>query len=186
MLDLALLVLLGIGFLIGVRRGLILQLIHMTGFIVAFVTAYIYYDDIAPKLVLWVPFPQLDEANSLNMLVEAANLDAAYYNAIAFAAIFFAVKILMQLIGSMLDFLAQFPLLKQFNSLLGGFLGFVEVYIIAFIALFIMALLPIEYIQTLLEQSVLGEMMVKHTPILSGTLEEWWIQTTPVENETQI
>ena len=56
MLDLALIVLLLLGFFIGVKRGFILQLIHMIGFVVSFVVAYVYYDTVAPKLRLWIPF----------------------------------------------------------------------------------------------------------------------------------
>ena len=152
MLDLIILIILGFGFLIGLKRGFILQIIHLTGFIIAFIIAYLYYDQLAPKLTLWVPFPNFSSDSALSLVMENVNLEDAYYRAIAFVVIFFAVKIILQIIGSMLDFIAQIPVLKQLNVWAGGLLGFLEVYLIIFIVLFIGALLPMEGIQSALTQ----------------------------------
>ncbi|WP_394233167.1 CvpA family protein [Niallia oryzisoli] len=181
MLDLAVLIILFFGFLVGLKRGFILQLVHLTGFIIAFIVAYLYYDQLAPRLTLWIPFPNLDMNSTYSMLFENANLEDAYYRAIAFVVIFFAVKILLQIIGSMLDFIAQIPILKQLNIWAGGILGFTEVYLIMFIILFIAALLPIESIQTSLTHSVLAEFIVKQTPILSQHIQDLWIQAPSVK-----
>ena len=50
MLDLALIFIFVISFFIGLRRGFILQMIYFAGFIIALITAYIYYDELAEKL----------------------------------------------------------------------------------------------------------------------------------------
>ena len=175
MLDLAVLIILCFGFLMGLRRGFILQLIHLTGFIIASIIAYLYYDQLAPKLTLWVPYPNLSTNLTLPSVFDNVNLEDAYYRAIAFVVIFFAVKILLQIIGSMLDFVAQIPVLKQLNIWAGGILGFIEVYLIMFILLFIAALLPIESIQGSLTDSILAEFMIKQTPILSQLIQDLWI-----------
>lgn len=175
MLDLAVLIILCFGFLMGLRRGFILQLIHLTGFIIASIIAYLYYEQLAPKLTLWVPYPNLSTNLTLPSVFDNVNLEDAYYRAIAFVVIFFAVKILLQIIGSMLDFVAQIPVLKQLNIWAGGMLGFIEVYLITFILLFIAALLPIESIQGSLTDSILAEFMIKQTPILSQLIQDLWI-----------
>ena len=175
MLDLAVLIILCFGFLMGLRRGFILQLIHLTGFIIASIIAYLYYEQLAPKLTLWVPYPNLSTNLTLPSVFDNVNLEDAYYRAIAFVVIFFAVKILLQIIGSMLDFVAQIPVLKQLNIWAGGMLGFIEVYLIMFILLFIAALLPIESIQGSLTNSILAEFMIKQTPILSQLIQDLWI-----------
>ncbi len=97
MLDIAVLIILGFGFLMGLRRGFIRQLIHLTGFIIAFIAAYLYYDQLAPKLTLWVPYPNISTDSALSLVFDNVNLEDAYYRAIAFVVIFFAVKILMKL-----------------------------------------------------------------------------------------
>ncbi len=176
MLDLAILLILGIGFIIGLRRGFILQIVHLTGFIAAFIVSYLYYDNLAPKLKLWIPYPELSDGSVISLIFSSENLEMAYYNAIAFAILFFGTKIIMQIIGSMLDFLAHLPILKQINGWAGGVLGFVEVYLIIFILLYIGALVPVEKLQVHMQDSFIAMSIVEHTPIFSGTIRDLWIE----------
>ncbi|MYL34181.1 hypothetical protein GLW08_07960 [Pontibacillus yanchengensis] len=175
MIDLLLLAMLVFGFLIGMRRGFILQLLHMTGFIVAFVIAVIYYDDLAPKLKLWVPFPDLPEGQQWAVFLDSVP-EGAFYNAIAFFIIFFVVKVIMQIIASMLDFITDLPLLNMVNNLFGGVLGFIEIYFIIFIFLYLGALLPISFIQNAVDGSVLAKMIIEHTPLLSDQIKTLWFE----------
>jgi uncharacterized membrane protein required for colicin V production len=179
MLDFAILVLLLIGLLVGLRRGFILQAIHITGFFVAFIVAYLYYDDVAPKLHLWIPFPTLGDASSIQMLFDTIGLDTAYYNAIAFAMLFFATKIVWHMLGSMLDFLTHLPILKQLNRWGGGVLGFMEVYLLMFIILYIAALLPMGVVQDSINGSLLAEAIVRDTPFLSEQVKNLWFYNVP-------
>jgi len=88
------------------------------------------------------------------------------------------VKVLLQIIGSMLDFIAHLPILRQLNVWAGGILGFVEVYLVIFILLYISALVPIEFMQNALDQSILSKAIVNNTPILSQQIKSLWIEYT--------
>jgi len=176
MFDLAIIILLIIGFFVGLKRGFILQLIHLIGFIIAYIAAYVYYDKLAPKLILWIPYPNLGNNSALKIITDSSNMETAYYRAIAFVIIFFAAKILLQIIGSMLDFIAHLPILRLLNVWAGGILGFLEVYFVIFIVLYIAALVPIEFSQNLLDQSALAKFMVNDTPILSQQIKDWWMK----------
>lgn len=176
MLNIILFFLLILGFFIGLRRGFILQIVHLAGFIISFIVAYLYFDQLSPYLKLWIPYPDLVEEGSLSIFLGSIDLEASYYRAIAFAILFFSTKLLMQLVGSMLDFLADLPLIKQFNGLLGGFLGFVEVYLVIFILLYIGALVPIEFVQNSLRNSSLAISIVENTPIFSKQIQELWFE----------
>ncbi|WLR44294.1 CvpA family protein [Bacillus carboniphilus] len=175
MLDLLLLFILFSGLLVGIKRGFILQTIHLTGFIVAYIVAVFYYDDLAPHLNLWIPYPSFSSTAPVFALLEGDNLEQAYYLAIAFVILFIGSKFLLQIIGSMLDFVAMLPILKQLNRYAGALLGFLEVYLILFILLFIAALLPIEQLQTAMDGSVIAKMMVNHTPYFSSKIQALWI-----------
>lgn len=177
MLTIVILLILLAGFIVGLRRGLILQIVHMFGFVVAFIIAAMMYNDLAPKLKLWVPFPSSGESTSFRMLFETIGLEEAFYHALAFFIIFVAVRILLQLVGSMLDFLSQFPLLKQFNHVSGGAVGLVEAYLGLFIVLYIAAMLPVELVQNQLQQSALATFIVTDTPILTNLIKGMWFQT---------
>ena len=163
-----------IGIMVGLRRGFILQVIHMTGFIVAFIVAVMNYDKLADKLVLWVPFPQMGDSSSLSLLFGSMDNENAYYNGIAFLIIFFAVKIVWQIIGSMLDFIAQFPILNMLNRWGGGILGFMETYLIMFVLLYLAALLPIQVVQEQIQGSFLAESIVMNTPYFSEKIKDLW------------
>lgn len=175
MIDLILLLVLVIGFFIGFRRGFVLQVIYFAGFIAAIVVAYLYSDDLAPFLKLWVPFPKPSNDSAFSLLFDTFDLEAAYYRAVAFAVLFFGTKITMRIAGSMLDFLADLPILRTINGWLGGALGFVEVYLVVFILLYLGALTPIDSVQSIMNDSVLAKGIMEHTPIVSGKIKEFWL-----------
>jgi len=176
MLDLAIIVLLVIGFFVGLKRGFILQIFHLIGFIIAYIVANLYYKELADKLILWIPYPNFADNLALKILTNSSDMEAAFYRAIAFMIIFFAVTILLQIIGRMLNFIAHLPILRQMNVLAGGILGFCEVYLIVFILLYMAALIPIETVQNSLSHSMLANVIVKHTPLLSEQIKQLWIE----------
>ncbi|WP_042459544.1 CvpA family protein [Neobacillus dielmonensis] len=178
MLDLAIIVFLIAGIFIGLKRGFILQLVHLVGFIIAYVVAFLYYDELAPKLILWIPYPNFGEGTALKILSDSANMETAFYRAVAFVIIFFVAKVVLQIIGSMFDFIAHLPILKQLNRWAGAILGFAEVYLITFILLYIAALIPIEFIQAQLDGSMVSKAMINYTPVLSEQIKTWWMNHT--------
>ncbi|MCL6574122.1 MAG: CvpA family protein, partial [Bacillus sp. (in: Bacteria)] len=78
MLDLAIIILLIMGFFIGLKRGFILQLVHLTGFIIAYVVANLYYTALAPKLTLWIPYPNFGDGTTLKILTNSSNMEEAF------------------------------------------------------------------------------------------------------------
>lgn len=174
MLDLLLIFILLAGLIAGFRRGLLVQLIHMVGFFIAIIVAYMYYKPLAEKFVLWVPYPGVTAGSKLHWTVEQLDLDQTFYRLLAFMLIFFVVKIALQLIASMFDFLKHLPVLGFIARFGGAALGFVEMYIILFFLLYVLALLPIDTIQGFLENSILAKAMFEHTPIISETVKKWW------------
>ncbi|MFC4556625.1 CvpA family protein [Virgibacillus kekensis] len=174
MVDLILIALLIFGFFVGLKRGFILQAFHLLGFVAAFIVAAIYYDELAPRLALWVPYPELENQGAWADFLESLPIEGAFYNAIAFAIIFFVTKVVMQIIASMLDFVAELPILNSVNKLLGSVLGFIEVYLLIFVVLYILALTPLAGIQAWVSDSSVGLFILEHTPVLSEQIMELW------------
>jgi uncharacterized membrane protein required for colicin V production len=174
MFNFILILLLLFGFLMGLKRGFILQLFHLIGFIAAFILAVMYYDELGSRISLWIPYPEMSDDSAWADFLQALPLEAAFYNAIAFAIIFFAVKIILQIVASMLDFVASLPLINSVNKILGSVLGFIEVYLILFIILFILALTPLETIQSWLNNSGVALFMLENTPYFSDKIQELW------------
>src|SRR5699024_7154002 len=113
MLSIIILFVLVFGFFMGLKRGFILQLMHLIGYIASFVVATLFYRELAQHLSLWIPYPELSDDSLWAMFLASAPLESAFYNGIAFFILFIFVKIVLQIIASMLDFLARLPLLRQ-------------------------------------------------------------------------
>lgn len=175
MLDLILIVLLVLGILVGLKRGLILQVVHLAGFVLAYIVAYHFSADLAPNLK-WIPYPNLGEGSGMVSFFSGIHAEDAYYRAIAFLILFFGTKILANMLGSMLNLAASIPVLKQINKLAGGIFGFAEVYLVLFILLFAAGLLPMNNVQSALKDSSLTGTIVNHTPVLSDKVKELWLQ----------
>lgn len=180
MLDIILVSLFVLGFLAGIRRGFILQLLHLMSFAVAFVVAYSFNDELVPRLKLMIPFSKANMQGIASVLFEAAYVEEAFYRIIAFAILFFGTRLLLRMVGSMLNSLAQLPVLKQVNKWGGGMLGFIEVYLVVFVILYIGAILPVNDIQQPIQQSFMAMAIVNDTPFLSSAIQDLWKQYTPV------
>lgn len=174
MLDIILLIILIGGIIIGAKRGLIVQLLHMVGFIVALVVAYKYYKPLAEYFVLWIPYPAVSDDSTFTIAIEQLDLDQTFYQLFAFALIFFAVKFGLQLLASMFDFLKYLPVLGFVSKVLGAVLGFIEAYILLFIFIYVFALLPLDAVQNQLENSGIAQAMIEKTPYFSEKVKEWW------------
>ncbi|MDX5474699.1 MAG: CvpA family protein [Bacillaceae bacterium] len=174
MIDIIIIIFLVLGLIVGIKRGFIMQVVHLSGFIAAFFVAYKFYEELAPKLVLWVPMPSFGNPDTV-MFFEATSLDVAYYRAVAFAILFFGTRIALQVVGSMLDFLTHLPILKQINGWAGAMLGLVEVYLLVFILLYVGALVPVEAVQVSINDSSMARGIVENTPVFAEKLKELWL-----------
>jgi uncharacterized membrane protein required for colicin V production len=175
LLNLILLVILASGFLMGFRRGLILQLVHLAGFVISYIIAMMYYKPLAGTLKFWIPFPTSASQSDMFQFLGNMDLQTAYYRAIAFVILFIAVKIILNILGSMLNFLAELPILRSVNHLSGALLGFIEVYLILFFLLYAGSLTPISEIQSSIGQSSLAQSMIAHTPVFSKMFKDMWV-----------
>lgn len=173
MLTIIIAVCLIIGFIVGFRRGLLLQLMHFISMFASYIIAYMYYQPLAKKIYNYIPFMTVPDDVS-KFIFHHIDLEKAYYNVVAFAIIFFASKIVIQVIVSLFDILSNLPILKHLNKFFGGIFGVIEVYILLFIALYILVMVPHEAIQNKIKQSTLATTIVTKTPILSSQALYWW------------
>lgn len=176
MLSFLLFISLVIYFFVGFRRGFILQLLHLVSFFAAFIVATLYYKDVAHYIKLWIPFPVLSPDSTITLLVEAFQFENVYYNGIAFAILFFGVKVILHIFGSLFDFLANLPILNSMNRWMGGILGFLEGLFIVVVLLHLGALIQIEMIQEPIQNSTFAQMIFDFTPIISNHIKELWME----------
>ncbi len=174
MLDLILIIIFIASLMVGIKRGFVVEVIHLASFFVSLLVAYLFYKPLADRFVFWIPYPGISEAASKTLILDAIDVDQTFYRVIAFAVIFFVTKIVLQVIASIFDFLTYLPILKSVNRLLGAVLCFIEFYLIAFIILYVLALLPLDFIQNLLGGSIITGLILEHTPIITNMFQNWW------------
>lgn len=177
MLTLVILIVLFIGIYAGMRRGLILQVVHTAGYIASFFIAKNYYLQLSEHLEMLVPYsqPGIGDEMLYYDTIEKLNLDLAFYNALSFLIIFAAGWLVTRIIGYMLNSLAYLPVLKQANKLGGAILGFLMQYLGVFLISTFLTFIPFDFIQNQLSGSRLANWIIQHTPILSQAIYDWWI-----------
>lgn len=155
-----------------------MQVFHLTGFILSFIIAILFYKSLASILTMWIPYPEF-QSEGLGAIFGALPLETAFYNGISFVIIFFASKIILQIIANMLDFVAELPILHSFNGLLGAILGFIETYFILFILLYFLALVPMDMIQDPINNSSIAKFIIENTPLFSNQIKDLWFEHIP-------
>ncbi|KKB34817.1 CvpA family protein [Bacillus thermotolerans] len=170
MVDIVLLFFLFMGIVVGLRRGFVLQFFHIGGSLIAIIAALALRGQVAPLLEQWIPAPPIDEQSRLIFL--SSGFESFYYGALAFILIFIIVKVALSILASFLNGLAGIPILREVNKIGGGLLGFVEVYLVLFVLLYLVALLP-NGISTAIADSFVADYMIHRTPYLSETLKNF-------------
>lgn len=177
MLTILILLILAFAVYTGARRGLVLQLVYSIGYLASFLVARHYYQDLAPKLELFIPYPSATIDSKLVFFDEtlSLSLDQAFYAGVSFLVILLAGILVTRFIGIFFHSLTFLPLVHQLNWLGGGLLSFVVTYVAVFLLLYLLSLVPLDFIQSQFESSSLAHWMVEKTPIFSKQMYDLWI-----------
>lgn len=161
----------------GMRRGIVLQVVYAIGYFIAFWIAVPLSQTLGPKLNLLVPYPSATEESYFAFFQQKVglSLDKAFYIGVAFVLVMFISGLIIRFIGLLLNSLTFMYVFSRFNKVLGGLLNFMVVYIGIFLVLYVLALVPVDGLQTMLAHSWLAKMMVLKTPLLTSLVTQWWI-----------
>ena len=175
-LNLIILVALAWAFMVGYSRGFILQLIYTAGTFVAFFVAVTNYKNLAQQISSWVPFSSATEGSHLLIFSDKLlfQLDEAFYAGVAFLMIFVAVYTIVRLLGIFLRFTTG-PLGRK-GKLIAGLLSFATTYFGLQMLLVTLSLVPLASVQSQIYASSLAHLLVLHTPISSGLLQNLFIE----------
>ncbi|MFL2100175.1 CvpA family protein [Desemzia sp. FAM 23991] len=178
-MTIGIIVFLLIGIYSGARRGLVLQLILSLGFLASYYFAGKYYLALSEYLQLMIPYPSASLNDSFVFYNSALGLqlDEAFYHGISFLLILFIGWLLTRFIGGLAQGVKFLPIVKQANSIGGAVLSGIVSYVGIFLVLFVLTMLPIDFIQEQFANSALARMIVENTPALSNQIYNWWVST---------
>src|SRR5699024_901547 len=111
----------------GAKRGLILQLVMTVGYLFSFWFALRYYESLRGTLELIVPYPHASLSDTFALFSQEAglHLDNVFYNGVSFLAILAIGWLATRLVGGLLNFVTEFPIIKQVNTVGGAALNFI-------------------------------------------------------------
>lgn len=173
-LDWAVLVIVAAGTVLGFARGFVAQLVSFVGLFIAYLVAFIFYDDVAPIIKNTLGLSGYETYQNYEFLAKELKLDTYVYNALAFAVLLFGVKLAFGIAGRLLGLIASAPGLKQINQWSGAALGLVEALLIVVVAVHVMTVVPNDTAQKLLKQSQMAPYVLEHTPLIADKLQELW------------
>ena len=165
------LIILLIGLIVGYRRGIILQSLHLIGTIAAVIIAATNYETLGSRFYLVMPYPSTAAPNPV--LENVANQEYAYYYMFAFFIIFIISKIIIQIIVSGFDYFQQVASGGLITSIIGSVFGLIEVIYLLAVILFFVATVPFAPVQQAIVESGLANFIMDHTFIISDKLIEW-------------
>lgn len=156
--DVGIILILIFGFLRGLHRGFVSEVLSLLGFLAATFIGIVGTGPIA---------------NFINGAIfqsgqnETAQLIIKW---VVFAVLFGLVWRIVRLLRDVLGPLTRLPLLRQLNSLLGGVADFIIKYLFIFILLNFLLMFPSQNIRDQYQQSNVSQWIVKKTPILSDEM----------------
>lgn len=166
LIDLAIILLLLVGMVIGYRRGFIMHSVKLISFVAALFVAYRYRGVAEPLLREVLPYP-LAQLEGNWIWLSLLNLEGIFYSVLAFLLLFFTTRLVLMILARLLDRLSHLPGLNLANRSLGLVLGAVQMVLIIFVMVHLLFFLPWETGQNLLENSGLASWLIKQSPLLS-------------------
>lgn len=174
MIDLFILIAIIAGAIVGIRRGFILQSIHLTGVVLSLIIAAVFYKPLANRFEMLIPYPGVTAGTKLIIPTDDIDVDRTFYRLFAYVLIFIVAKVLLQIIASAFQKYAYLTVLPNWNRILGALLAIVEVYIVLYMLLSLLAMLPLEMITSRLDGSLFASFVVNYSPILSMIFKNIW------------
>ena len=169
MLTIIVLIILALGFYSGYKSGLVMQIVRYLGYIVTYILATQYFDTLSKWVSMVVPFPAVKPNSELAMYSEAQTflLDTTFYKLLTFFIIWLLGWLLTNVLSMIFTKVTYYSVLNLANRLIGGLLNFLVIYFIVFMVLYLLSLVPVEFIQQQFVNNPLIFWIVDSTPILS-------------------
>lgn len=168
-------------FYTGYRRGLALQAIRLVGYIITFIFSTRMYKPLSHVIEMIVPFPAIQPDSQLALYDAAAllRIDEAFYRVLTFMLIGFIGWLVTNFLSMFFTRLSFYTLFDRVNHIGGGIINVFISFVLIFLVLFMLSLIPIEFIQQQFVNNPLAYAIVEKTPFLSEFAQTMWLSVNP-------
>lgn len=151
---------------IGFRRGIWLSTLHFISSIVSLWIAYQFYQPIAKRLIVFLPFPKT-VAYDTEYAIHFNSLQQRFENIVAFILLVILIKLILYLIIVTFDKIVAYKKLQLVSRIMGVILGILMSLIVIQIGLYLISLYPDTFIQNQISQSLLCKRWILNMPFVS-------------------
>lgn len=163
LLDLVIFLLL-IGALIqGYRRGLVSQVTSLINYILAIWIAFEFTDEFAPVISQLWSLPDSAREGWMAFIP----VETAIYSLVAFLVLLFGTRLILSLVATLINQVANLPILSLVNRSGGVLFGVVKVLLLTFILVNVLNVIPWSTGQEAVEGSILASAVTGWTPDLT-------------------
>lgn len=156
MITLIIVLLLILAFRFGLKRGLLMTLLSVAGYVIVFLLAIFLAKPMGTALATMMP-----------ALWKNSFFSGMFYNVLSFWIIAIVGSIIYRFLARTVNGITKLPLISQINALAGAVLGTILMYVVIFFALLLMAAWPSQNVRSTVQQSTVAEWILKKTPVIS-------------------
>lgn len=165
--DLIVLLLLAGALVQGYQQGFVKQVTSLISYILSIWVAFQYTDELAPVLSnLW----ELPDSTQEGWMV-LLPMEKVIYSVIAFFILLIGVRWILSIVASLINQVANFPILYSINKTGGAILGLAKVLLITFILVNVLGAIPWSAGQEAVEGSIVAHAFSGWTPDLTQELD---------------
>lgn len=158
----------------GIRRGFVIEVLHLIGTIAVLIFARLLYQPLGTTLTSLLSSLHLINVSTASTLV---------INLVAFFILTSLGWAVIRFLGQISRGITWLPVIKQVNSLAGGAVAFVISYLVIFVVLSLANFVNTPFIQTQMNESALATYIVKETP---GLTSQYLGKLIKFEDGTQV
>lgn len=156
MITLIIVLLLILAFRFGLKRGLLMTLLSVAGYVIVFLLAIFLAKPMGTALATMMP-----------ALWKNSIFSGMFYNVLAFWIIAIVGSIIYRFLARTVNGITKLPLISQVNAFAGATLSTILMYVVIFFALLLMAAWPSQNVRATVQQSTVAEWILKKTPVIS-------------------
>lgn len=176
-LDVIITVMLLLSFWQGWRQGFVMQLTKIVGLILSAVVAFQYHRPVAEQLERWIPLSGMGQ--SASSFASSPFVQNGLYNIVAFLLLSFVTGLVVRYIGSLLNSVAQLPVLSLINRLAGSVIAFVKTGLVFLLVLAVVSLIPVEGVQHILAGSSFAAYVKQEMPTILDWVKQQFNHPAP-------
>lgn len=167
--DLIVIILIAYFMMIGFRRGTWLSTLHFISSIVSLWIASQFYQPIAQRLIVFLPFPKT-VAYDTSYAIHYNQLQQRFENIVAFIMLAILAKLILYLIIVTFDNIVAYQKHQLVSRIIGLILGLIMSLIVIQIGLYFISLYPEPFIQNQIAQLLISKRLILNLPYVSHVI----------------